>query len=465
MRCVVVGAGIIGLSAAVRLRDAGHEVTVVAPDLDAPGAGDAATHAAAGMLAPLGETQYSQSGLGALLARSWALTGDLVARLEAGGEDAGHRVEGAWLVGVEPADARRWRETLGTAAHLADPDGGPASHDYPALSLPRPASPVPVSALRRAEPALSPALAGAFDAPDDDQLDPRRARAAALARLRGDAGARLVTGHATEVRQIGEAVEVSVRDAGGAEGTRTLRADVAVLAAGLGHAALTGDPAALTLPLRPVFGDILRLRVPSRLLGPGEDHVLGRTVRALVGDRSVYLVPRADGGLVVGATSREDAEPGTPAGAVLDLLQDAAAVLPAVRECLLDEVTTRARPGSPDDAPFLGPLPHAPRVIVSTGHHRHGVLLAAWSAHAALTLAERADAAPGEGAALDGAAELGGAAAAPAPGPAWTARDEELLHLVRPDRFPPGRVPAARAARDPSTAAHSHSAPTQEVPA
>ena len=428
MRCVVVGAGIVGLSAAVRLRDAGHEVGVLAPDLEAPGLGDDATHAAAGMLAPLGETQYSQSGLGALLARSWSLTPDLVARLEAAGGDAGHRVEGAWLVGAEPADARRWRETLGTVPAAPDGEGAPPR--------PRPAVTVPVSALRRAEPALSPALAGAFDAPDDDQLDPRRARAAALARLRGDDRVRLLTGRAAAVRQVGEGVEVTV-DAGGAEGgARVLGADVAVLAAGLGHRGLQGDPAALPLPLRPVFGDILRLRVPPALLAPGEGHLLTRAVRALVGGRPVYLVPRGGGGLVVGATSREDGEPGTPAGAVLDLLEDAAAVLPAVRECLLEEVTTRARPGSPDDAPFLGPLPHAPRVLVCTGHHRHGVLLAAWSAHAALELAQRAHGAP-----------PGGAAGA---GPAWTAHDEELLRLVRPDRFPADRP---------------HIAPTQEVPA
>ncbi|MGW5853672.1 FAD-dependent oxidoreductase [Micrococcus sp. 2A] len=436
MRCVVVGAGIVGLATAVRLRDAGHEVTVIAPDLDAPAVGDAATHAAAGMLAPLGETQYSQSGLGALLARSWALTGDLVARIEAGGASAGHRVEGAWLVGAEPADARRWRETL-AAVDAAGADQAPAAEPGTALRLPRPVAPVTVAALRRAEPALSPALAGALDAPDDDQLDPRRARAAALTRLAADDGVHLVPARAVTVHQVGEEVEVTT--AGCAGTAQPITADVAVLAAGLGHAALGGDPAALPLPLRPVHGDILRLRVPASLLAPGEEHLLSRTVRALVGGRPVYLVPRAGGGLVLGATSREDREAGTPAGAVLDLLEDAARILPAIRDCLLEEVTTRARPGSPDDAPFLGPLPDAPRVIVCTGHHRHGVLLAAWSAHAALELVRRAAGEPGR---------PGGA------GPAWTAADEGLLDLVRPDRF---------AVSAPS--AESSPAPTQEVPA
>ena len=146
MRCVVVGAGIVGLATAVRLRDAGHEVTVIAPDLDAPAVGDAATHAAAGMLAPLGETQYSQSGLGALLARSWALTGDLVARIEAGGASAGHRVEGAWLVGAEPADARRRRPRASRASAAPSRPSHPPS---PAPSTPpttissTPAGPVP----------------------------------------------------------------------------------------------------------------------------------------------------------------------------------------------------------------------------------------------------------------------------------------------------------------------------------
>ena len=121
---------------------------------------------------------------------------------------------------------------------------------------------------------------------------------------------------------------------------------------------------------------------------PGEEHLLGRTVRALVGGRQVYLVPRADRTLVVGASSREDGLAGSHAGSVLDLLADAAAVLPAVRECELLEVTAAARPGTPDDAPRVAALRGAPRLIVAAGFHRHGILLAPWAAERAVDLVD-----------------------------------------------------------------------------
>ena len=88
MHVAVVGAGIIGLTAAVRLRAAGHAVTLIAPELDAAGRPHAvagATHAAAGMLAPLAETQFSQDDLAPLLQAGWeaypALVGLLADRI------------------------------------------------------------------------------------------------------------------------------------------------------------------------------------------------------------------------------------------------------------------------------------------------------------------------------------------------------------------------------------------------
>ena len=131
---------------------------------------------------------------------------------------------------------------------------------------------------------------------------------------------------------------------------------------------------------------MLRLRVRPEQLLPGESHLITRTVRGLVHGRQVYLVPRADGTLVVGASAREDGLAGTCAGAVLDLLADAAAILPAVRECELVEITTAARPGTPDDAPRVLTVPEAPGAVVATGFHRHGILLAPWAAGRILEL-------------------------------------------------------------------------------
>lgn len=413
MRVLVAGAGIIGLTTAVGLRAAGHAVHLVAPELAAVLAGPApdpsrlrvagATHAAAGMLAPVAETQHGQDALGPLLRRAWAGWPALIELLTAAGAGStGHRTEGSWIVAADAADRDAWAHLLARTG----PDDGRLT-------------PVTARALRSASPALAPGLAGGWDAPDDHQVDPRALAATLLRALIRPAcdvlpgpSARLTAGQVTEAVQEEEHVRVRIRSAGDggvqgdapgesvptadagrrpeAVGEAEATADVAVLAAGLGHGLIAGDPTATPLPLRPVHGDVLRLRVPADQLLPGEDHLLDRTVRGLVHGRQVYLVPRADGTLVVGATAREDRLAGTRAGGVLDLLQDACTLVPALRDCELHQVHTAARPGTPDDRPCLGALPHAPRIVVSTGYHRHGILLAPWAAEAGCALAEHA---------------------------------------------------------------------------
>jgi glycine oxidase len=163
------------------------------------------------------------------------------------------------------------------------------------------------------------------------------------------------------------------------------------VANGLGAAALQHLPAGLRLPLRAVHGDILRLRVPEKLRP-----LLTSTVRGLVRGVPVYIVPRQDGTVVIGATQREDAlgednhpaatagaPPGSAvsAGGVYQLLRDAQQLLPAVAELELLEATARARPGTPDNAPLLGRVAapggpgDTPGLIIATGFFRHGILL------------------------------------------------------------------------------------------
>ena len=165
-----------------------------------------------------------------------------------------------------------------------------------------------------------------------------------------------------------------VRLAGGG----SVRAAEIVVANGLGAARLEGLPAGLSLPLRPVYGDILRLRVPPRLLP-----LLTATVRGMVRGVPVYIVPRQDGTVVIGATQREDG-PSDPhavsAGGIYQLLRDAQQLVPAVAELELLEATARARPGTPDNAPLLGRVGRpdggdVPGLIIATGFFRHGVLL------------------------------------------------------------------------------------------
>ncbi|MDQ1577626.1 MAG: glycine oxidase, partial [Microbacteriaceae bacterium] len=121
---------------------------------------------------------------------------------------------------------------------------------------------------------------------------------------------------------------------------------------------------------------------------------LTSTIRGLVRGLPVYLVPRADGTVVLGATQREDGSVGVSAGGVHQLLRDAQVLVPAVAELQLIEVIARARPATPDNAPLLGRVARRvdaseddiPGLIVATGFFRHGVLLTPIAAQHCLRL-------------------------------------------------------------------------------
>ncbi|WP_345714289.1 FAD-dependent oxidoreductase, partial [Kineococcus glutinatus] len=154
-------------------------------------------------------------------------------------------------------------------------------------------------------------------------------------------------------------------------GGTAVAADVVVLAAGAASGRVPGVPAAALPPVRPVKGQILRLRVPAPLRP-----LISRTVRGTVCGNPVYLVPRADGELVLGATSEElGFDETVTAGGVHALLRDAQALVPAVGEAELVETAARCRPGSPDNAPIVG-AGALPGLVLATGHHRNGMLLA-----------------------------------------------------------------------------------------
>ncbi len=127
------------------------------------------------------------------------------------------------------------------------------------------------------------------------------------------------------------------------------------------------------LPIRPVKGEVLRLRWRRGCLPPPQ-----RMIRARVHGRQVYLVPRADG-LVVGATQYEHGRDtaATVSGA-RDLLDDACAVMPALGEYELAEYGAGLRPMTPDNLPLVQRLDA--RTVIAAGHGRNGFLLAPWTA-------------------------------------------------------------------------------------
>ena len=138
--------------------------------------------------------------------------------------------------------------------------------------------------------------------------------------------------------------------------------------------------------IRPVKGQLLRLRHPA-----GLPPVISHTIRAIVRGRDVYLVPRADGEVIVGATQEDAGDRTVTAGAVHDLLHDAMSVLPVTSELILAETCAGLRPGTPDNGPVVGRC-GPDGLLLATGHYRNGILMSPVTADAvaALLAGERA---------------------------------------------------------------------------
>ena len=334
MKVAIVGAGLIGLATAVALRHEGHEVVVIDPD---PGGG--ATHHAGGMLAPAAEMVYQQEGLFPLMAASASWYPELLGLVEAG-RPTGYRAEGTVVVGADRADAQHVREL----AELQRKHGIAVQA-------------VTTRQVRALEPGISPRIAGAVVVPGDHQVIPR-VFANSLIQQLGDA----------VVRQ--KAVRIDGATVVMEDGH--IAADQVVVANGVAAQDMLA-PLGLHVPLRPVLGDIVRLRVPA-----GREHVVSRVVRGFVADRAVYIIPRSDGTLAIGATSREDGREQPQAGGVYDLMRDAIRIVPGLEDYDFVEATAGVRPGTPDDLPYLGRVNQ--HVVVSTGYFRHGILLAALAA-------------------------------------------------------------------------------------
>lgn len=424
----VIGGGVVGHGIARAARLSGRSVALID---DAPGSG--ASWAAAGMLAPVSELHYQEEALLELMLESSSLWPAFVAGLDAGPADGtgatgtGYLTTPTLAVGADAADRRA----------LADLRIVQQAHG---LAV----EPLTVREARVREPFLSPGISCAFDIPADHQVDPRRLLGRMSGLLAADSRCQTISRRAAGLLWADGRV-VGARLAGGG----SVRAGETIVANGLGAAALEGLPAGLRLPLRPVHGDILRLRVPEKLRP-----LLTSTVRGLVRGVPVYLVPRPDGTVVIGATQREDslgdesqtaapagsnpAGSAVSAGGVYQLLRDAQQLVPAVAELELLEATARARPGTPDNAPMLGRVADPGRhgdvagLIIATGFFRHGILLTPAAAEICRQL-------------LDGVAD-----------PRWA--------QFRPDRFAAGTPGSGPPAAEPPETAPGHAAHRDTTP-
>ena len=329
----VAGGGAIGLACAWRAAQRGLSAVVL--DAGDPGA----WRVAAGMLAPVTESQFGEGALLELNLRgSRAFAGFCAELAEAAGEDPGLRATGTLAVARDADDAAvldrllAFRRELGLEVERLRP-----------------------SQARRLEPALAPTVRLALDVPGDHSVDPRRLVAALAAAFER------ASGSLRRGARVAALVAGGVRLADG----EVVRAEQVVLAPGAAAARIE-LPEEARVPVRPVKGQTLRLRDPN---GPG---LVDRTIRGI----DAYLVPRADGEYVLGATMEERGYDTAPtAGGVYELLRDMSELVPGVLELEISELIAGLRPATPDNLPAIGPGA-VDGLLWATGHYRNGIVLA-----------------------------------------------------------------------------------------
>lgn len=321
---VIIGGGVIGLALAWRLRQDGVNVLIVERGEPAR----EASYAAGGMIASC--DPHNRPGMAELIAASARLYPEFVHELI---DESG-----------ESPDLR----DAGTLAYL---DGGeePSCGD---------ARPVDDAELARLEPLLE--MRGRAYFLPEASVDPR-GLCSALVKAAKHRGVDFVTGSA--------ATELMLNN-GRAAGVRTAKsfypAGIVVNCAGAWAAQI--QP--FGPPTRPVKGQMVCV-VPQ----PGTHHA-GPLIQHVVRTPEVYIIPRSDGRILLGATVEEAGfDKRVNADTVQRLHQAAANAVPAIGEMRIHDNWAGLRPGSPDGLPILGETA-MPGYYSATGHYRDGILLA-----------------------------------------------------------------------------------------
>ncbi len=333
--CAVIGGGIVGCATAAELARSGAKVVLL--ERERIGAG--ATWAAAGMLAPQSEAHEPSDWLRLLLAArsGYGQVADLLHGET--GIDVEYRRTGVLRVALseperdELRDRARWQREQGLAVDWLEPREA-----------------------RALEPSLSPSAAGALWLPDEAQVHSRRLvrAAAALARRYG-----------ADVREGATATAV-VHDHGRVRGVQTpaglVIAGAVVLAAGAWSAFV--DVPGERPPVSPVKGQIV-----SGFSSEG-----WRPAHIIWGPAG-YVVPRAGGRILIGATEEPTFDARPTLGAIAGLVQSGSMLLPELACLPLAAAWAGLRPATPDRLPLIGPAGDAEGFFVAGGHYRNGVLL------------------------------------------------------------------------------------------
>ena len=345
-RVAIVGAGVCGLGIGWRLAEAGCHVDI----FERGAAGRGATWAAGGMLAAGLEAEPGEERLYELTRLAQEQWPGFARELEAAsGINVEYRAEGTLVVALTRDDVEQMRFNYDFQTGL-----GVELEWLTGVET------------RRREPHLKPGLAAAVYSPADHQVE-NRELGIALKEAFLRAG-----GHLHENTDV-TALDIEAGRARGLWlGDTQHAADIVVLAAGAWSHDLAGLPEAARPPVRPVKGQMLALQMePAAPL-----------IEYVVWVPKAYLVPRNDGRLLVGATVEEKGfDDSLTAGGVFALLEAAWRALPGIEELPITELWAGFRPTSRDDAPILGPT-SVDGLLLATGHHRNGILLAPVTADA-----------------------------------------------------------------------------------
>lgn len=355
---IIVGAGVIGLAIAWRATEAGLSVLIVDRNRDVA---SEASRVAAGMLAPVTEAHFGENRLLELNLESARRYPGFVKELsDASGLELSLTSTGTIFVALDRDETEAMRRL----------------YDFQ-TSLGLEVTWLGAEAIRGLEPAFHPAARAGIFAGSDLAVDPRKLTAAlAVAVERAGGEIRRETNVTALHLESGRCSGIVLEDGSPVNGGNV------VLAAGCFSGSVKGVPQEVAGSVRPVKGQLLRLSTRG-----GEPEILEHVVRT----EEVYLVPRATGEVVVGATVEERGFDTTPtAGGILELLRAADEVIPGIRELDLVAAEAGLRPGTPDNAPMIGTT-SLDGLVAATGHYRNGILLAPITADAIVSLIARGE--------------------------------------------------------------------------
>jgi glycine oxidase len=339
---LIIGGGIIGLSIAWRLIGIGKKVVVV----DKRNLGKEASWAAAGMLSGRLDLKPSEKRLLPIFEKSHHAWPKFAKELEnKSGKRIGYRKEGTLMIACDINEEQKLKNNYNflknNNIHVSWLSG---------------------NKIREKEPYVSNNVLSGFFSPEDHHVNNRYILDALITILKKNKN-NCIFKENTEVEKIitdkDQVIGVQTRN-------ETIKTKEIIICSG----AWTNKIKNIEIkevPIRPVKGQMVCLKMPKNI--SLLKHILWR--------ENVYLVPRDNSDLIIGATEEEMGfDKSLTAGGIYNLLKIAREALPAIENLSIVESWAGLRPATRDEAPIIGPSKKIKGLIYATGHHRNGILLA-----------------------------------------------------------------------------------------